>query len=435
MALDVTTTIELLDIGVSSQASSVFSVTRSLTRIDTSKYDGATYYFEVVAYNSSGGPLTVDLMYYYPHDADAAWYVAGSVSVSASTTVTRYRSSAITLSSARNYRLRLPSTDANALRIHAARVIVVQSSATKTRCVVPLLQTATSGYTNADDSSASLITQMSDGWTGGNYGTYWKYDAANMVADTIALELEVVVGTEADGTGSVCLYDLDADSAVTDATFVFNYNTTATNLRKQFTTAALTDGHTYAVRLKGDGSHTSYMSKAALNIDYTYPTKIEVYHRIGGQQSAGTSPASIHYQRHRIDMDGFGDGTVACYFETTGYSANTTLTYWLALSAADSTSARDTNAPYDDYIITRSGAVMLSDGDTTRRRKRMAAFTTIGYSGYDFWVVRPYEGVTLANNAALTVAFIVAVVATSQAPTAPVLSASQLGTDIKVTWT
>ena len=148
--------INIID-GSFSAATSAYATSSEIANIDVSKYTGATYYFEVVASTTSATNGTVSFV-----NATSGATIR-SITING-TAYARYRSTSFSLSSVRDYKVRL-NNEAVGKGLIAARVVILQNnnpiSATQTQIEVGNSQTYTSG-------TAATFTAPK----------YWKYTSS-----------------------------------------------------------------------------------------------------------------------------------------------------------------------------------------------------------------------------------------------------------------
>jgi len=187
--------IEMCSAGLASQTEQV-TFERSKVQLDPTNYDGATYYFEIVTTTPTTTSYNVEL-----YDVTNATVEATIATGTSALTYKRLRSGAWTPAAGNStFAVRIDATtSANDVRIFAARIIVVQANATKTRLQIPLGSYGYSGY-KADATTNASFDEMT-GTTG--YGqTYpahcvlWKKEAAKLatIAAGTPWTLEAVHG-------------------------------------------------------------------------------------------------------------------------------------------------------------------------------------------------------------------------------------------------
>jgi hypothetical protein len=166
-AANVEVSFEMVDPGLSSLAAGSTSFLRTALGLNAADFDGSPeFYFEVVATNSDSSARTVTL-YDVTNSTNRA-----TISVPASTTsLSRLRSSAFSPASGNViYRVVTPqTTNDNQVQVSAARIVVVQTAATKTVVQIPL-----TGY-----EFASKQAEDADGYTSVKVGTTYGQQTAN----------------------------------------------------------------------------------------------------------------------------------------------------------------------------------------------------------------------------------------------------------------
>jgi hypothetical protein len=240
----------------------------TITPLNDGDYDGATYYFEVVFSNSKGSSINASLVNQGTGD------VIKTISMDASQTeFKRKRSTAFSpVSGACNYALKL---DAGVeARVERARIVVVQSSATKTRIQIPLY--ASSQFDAVYGQSYS-VTQYCNKWlkTNSNWDTvasctiegYVKLGTANTTYIGLfnATDNTQVSGAEASG----------GTGYVKSSTFDWS----ASNFH---------DGDEFELRYKVDSQYyANYIYTAYLYMTLTTLNKAEISQEVMGwhQQS------------------------------------------------------------------------------------------------------------------------------------------------------
>ena len=189
--------IELTDIKMSSQSAGSVAFNRSMTSFNTNNYDGVTSYeLEVVAANFDGVARNVSLK-------DSSDVVVGFVSVPGNTfNPTRIKATITPTAGLETYRLELDQTNADGeLNVFAAKLLVNQTNATKTRIYFPLISSDESPN-NQDDSIAAYTTN-SETYDNYEYAVLFERRADKMskIADYNGWELEAVVSTTGTSSG------------------------------------------------------------------------------------------------------------------------------------------------------------------------------------------------------------------------------------------
>jgi hypothetical protein len=148
---------------------------RSRIFLDADHYDGATYYFEIVAKNTDSSAKSV----YFRRTTSTATDHATITVPAGTANFTRYRVSLSVnpLAGKNEYLVRLTQTTSAAqLIVSAARVIVQQTNATKTRIQIPLVQKEHDLYANG---AGRVDTTTSNSYTQGDEDKYslWMKDS------------------------------------------------------------------------------------------------------------------------------------------------------------------------------------------------------------------------------------------------------------------
>jgi len=309
--------IEMLGRGCASSDSAEMTFSRSTVYLNPGNYDGATYYFEIVATNSNA-TYEYDVSLYDATNAS----VKATIPVAASTTYRRFRSSSFSPASGNNsYQLRIEQTAAASnVAVHAARIIIVQVDATKTRIQIPFVgatfnqSSPSDGYQYADMTQSTSYTQGLPShhalWTrtDANWGTVASYDFDILMNinsasyQTSAKLYNVTDSTDVDGTefteyGTTWQYN------------TVNLSTSATNFH---------NGDSFDVRHKtSNATYQSYIGTAFLYVNLTELSKGEVYWRttMCAADSGSTAANNLVYQRVKLETDGYS--SPVCYHEAT----------------------------------------------------------------------------------------------------------------------
>jgi len=297
--------------------------------VDTSKFVSPTFYFESVLYVSS----TSYTIYCELYDKTSGGAVSSSPVSSSSTTVTRVRSGAITLTSGHEFEYYAYKSSSSATaRVYATRLIVVD--------------TTTAGWTKGEEQIeiGDYETTTATSATVLSYQPIYPYNAS--VRDgTVAVYFEATVrSSSSSGTTYVQLYDSTGSSVVTT---VSNAGTTLTRVRSSSIT--LTDAHNYVVRkYSSSSSYTAYVYDAKLIIQQSGTiTKTELYKKTASTQtSTSTSYASCNHQILLTESNLVGSLTF--YYQVTLKSSSASYTAFSRL-----------------YDLTGSSAVSGSEETTT----------------------------------------------------------------------
>lgn len=281
--------IDLIDRGVSSNTSAII-FDRSLYPLTTTDYVGASadYYFEIVAQNTNATTnYTVNLL----GNANA---VLSTVTVPMNTASgTRIRSTAITMpAGTNNLKVRVNATAAaNQVIVFAAKLIIKQTAATKTKLWYPLTHYDHSGYSNAALAQvfSTTSTTLANNLT---YSIQWnRNDALFTDLDSSAYRLEAVMASNnAAGTAQLALHNVTDNAAVASSTIGVTGTTYAWNSIALADSSTFLDSKTYEVRLRSNNAaYTSYLFKAGISISLTNLSKAEIANRLYMRRASATS--------------------------------------------------------------------------------------------------------------------------------------------------
>jgi uncharacterized delta-60 repeat protein len=322
--LDLEVPIEMIDRGVSSQTTEAEHV-RSALKLDEADYDGVTenYYFEIVAKNTD----TEDRSVYLKDVTHGQTKV--TISIPADTAdPTRFRTAFLPVAGDNEYRIALDGTTSDdQLKTFAARIIVVQANAKKTRIQIPLLNHGHSGVSNLTDAGTDNTSSTSYTQSTADRFSIWKKNLSvwGDIAAGSPWTLEAVLrSTNASGTASVSLFN-KTDNAKVAATELTTSSTTPVLTSVDFAGTVTDfgepdgsghDGDEFEVRHKtSSGSYTSSLIRAALYVQLTDLNKGEVYWRFSRKVSA-SSNYTHGYQRVLLTTDNYSKPAV--YHEATG---------------------------------------------------------------------------------------------------------------------
>lgn len=317
-AMNLEVAVEMHAIGLNSDDAAAVLWPHSYNFLDSDSYDGATYYFEIVAYNSHASIAYDVILYDVTNSANKA-----TISVPANSDYTRLRSSSWSPASADTitYGVLVPRTaiDAN-VRVYASRIIVVQSNATKTRIQIPMFSyqirfQATSS--NAESTTSATYTQPTP-----RLYAYYNKDTTTM-ADIASWDLEGIIGSVGSGrTGYVALFDVTDNDQVTGAIISIS-GATNTLVTANFANDAVNfdEGHDFELRLKTDSvPGTAYLQRACLYCNITNLSKAEVYKRVAHSIVATKTGQNYVWCRHLYDASNYS--TPVVYFESTAICAD-----------------------------------------------------------------------------------------------------------------
>ena len=274
-------------------------------------------------YTGGSSPLTVSLVN-QTADPDT---VAATVSVSPTTDAARFRSAAfVPTTGANNYVVRLPSTTKDSLRVYAARIVIVQVAATKTKLQFPLLNANYSVFSSANDNTVAVDsrTEATYGHTTSAYYSKWRHVAANLgtVAAGSSWEFEAILASSA-AVNTVCSLCVDGDTA----TVLASVTSTGTTVMRYVSAFADDDADfandaIFSCYIKGDDTNAAMLQRAALYVKLTPITKVECFLRYSFQIGAGTTAQSYGMQRLRLTTSSYSGDLVAYYSEAVGACAD-----------------------------------------------------------------------------------------------------------------
>lgn len=361
--------IELLDTGIDADTTA-HTFENSRTSLDTGDYDGiVTYSFEIVVESFDSVSRTIDLL-------DSSGTVKASISVPASTALTRRRTTFTPTAGASNYRVKTPAvTLIYDVNIRAARILVTQVNATKTKLYFPLI---------SDYNVSSNVTELQiDGGTGPSWwidpvvGLRWLKDSTNLatVASGNAWTLEAIIASSAAvGTAKVGLVQAGTTTLVTgsDATTTA---TVPTLVSASFANSAtnFTDNSNFQVSTyHTDAATDSLIYKAGIWVKLVNLSKGSVLYRVGRGESvtAGTTVVYRPESRALINTSVFSRPKV--YYEDTAKcsaaSCASTSLYDNSTNDSGTTSptlvTSSTSTPSGTvYARTRSPEITLTSSD------------------------------------------------------------------------
>lgn len=323
--MDLVVTLEMLGATARSETSGQIAFDRSKIHLDPADYDGATYFFEIVATTTAAGVNEDVELYDLTNDTVEATINTGGSAVS----YVRMRSAAFTPTAGDAvYQVRLPQTTAQSdVLVFTARIVVVQSGATKTRLQIPLAAGHYSAQYDATHGEADGTSSTSYAQATPGRFNLWKKEAAKLatIAAGTPWSLEACLSTaNAGATASLGLFNASEDAAVAGAEVT---RTGATNV-DLCTVADFADGASnftdldeFEVRVKtSNASYSARVYTANLYVRLTSLTKAQVHTRIGRAYS-GTGGDNIAHQRITHDEAQWSTGTT-WYFEATASDAS-----------------------------------------------------------------------------------------------------------------
>ena len=307
-------------------------------RLDTSKYNNATYYFEAVLSVSAGTG-------YASLFNTAGAEVSGAEVTTTATSATRVRSSAISPTTD-TYTERLKASSGQTTTKYSSRIIVIQEAAeiTDTETQIKL--------TTYERTSTSTSYEL----LGINYG-YFNYNSTKWDG-SLSVYFEGTLKTSA-GTGYLALRDLTAGGEVSNS----EITTTSTSYSRVRSSAlSLTSGRLHVPVIKNSGAGTTTVSDARIIVQQT------------GTISKTEAWLLINFGTHSI---------VSSSYVRSGHLINYTSANWSASSIAwyhDGQVYSDgSNTHYSDiYKVTDASALSgseISSSATGSANVRSSALT------------------------------------------------------------
>jgi len=328
MAMKLQQVFDYLDRGVASDTS-ILTFERSKVQLNTNDFDGATYYWEIIASSQSPAtPITVQLI------NNAGSVISSIVIPAALASQTRIRSASFSPTAGSNaYRIKTPATTLNqGIKIYHARIIIKQTNATKTRVFIPLLNADSDGYGGTIQytdltSSASYVQANAD-----YYGIWTRDDSryATMGAGNIWI-LEVTLWRSGGTSVQAALFN-KTDNAMVTGTELTTTSTAPVLLTVSFASSAgnFHNLDNYEIRIKGSGGASCRISRASLSLALTSISKTETYLRFCryvdtyGNIRAGQRILyeATDFDTHTCYHEGIGndiaDGRNPCMFDDNG---------------------------------------------------------------------------------------------------------------------
>jgi hypothetical protein len=398
----------MVDLGLKSDNGGMTIFGRTMTTLDTGAYDGSpAYFFEVVAQNTSGAPYAVSL-----YDVNDSINPVASVTIPAATTYTkRVRASWTPNSGANTYQVAIAQTGAvGDVIVYSARMLVQQTSATKTKIYIPLISGGSldSSFKDYEDGHvvhakipAAYDNMYDTAWTGALLPSpLWKKQSTNFasLAAGAPWTFEVVGGAR-NGTSLVyfALYNESTGNVVAGSEVSTNDPTTQSVLLSASlanNAANFSDGDSFSVRWKSAGDGVE-LGHAGLWVTLTSLSKGEVYYRVGNtfELHAFADTFFMHAQRALVDLSAYSNpvayleasgetaagagNTVSLYDDGTNDSSTVTVNDSLGgggnLSGATLVAGSTLTLPIVNAAYLRSPAITL----TTNHRY----FAVFGYDG------------------------------------------------------
>lgn len=310
--------IEMIDRGISSRDLTSHIFTRSLTRIDTTDYDGTvSYNLELTATNSDSVSKTIELL-------DTNDSVLATISVPGSTIdITRFETSFSLSAGAHTLKLRLAATSlTEMLTVPAARILISQDGATKTRIYFPLLASS-QGATSEDETALMAFSNNTSYDSLPEAMPYVRNALAlSRISEYNAWRMDVITYADTGVEGVLKLENLNAGAAVGNLeTEIRNNSPKLVQIPIQEGVAQFTTGnenHRYEPQLKctsGCGLGAVHLLKAGLWVRLEDLTKLQVAYRTGGGADMIFSDTDLTNFRSKLDLSKFSSPQI--FFQAT----------------------------------------------------------------------------------------------------------------------
>jgi hypothetical protein len=408
---------EMLQRPFASVAAGAWTVLSSLTYFDPSWFDGATYYFEITYHNHHAtNDYHVHLVDHSNADAELTY-----VNCTANTTAneTRVRSASFTPATGKHkYAIQFVQTAVDSqIEVFDARIVIVQAAATKTRLQFPIYSEAAeataaiteqargsrnyTSYAVSAETSMQLIHKHGQHATL-NGSTPWTFEA-------------VLAASEAATIGYAQLRNF------TDTTYVTASEVSVTGVTPDVVDVSISDtatnfedgtGHDFDCAIKSSSAtYYCYAYKANLYVSISPIVSGEVWLR----NAHNLVQTQAHYcQRGRSKVDTNSYSNPVMYFEASGYCDQDIEGIVLYTTGTN-----------DAGIGSATSIVGLNFGTgTTRKLMRSSQITNIT-DGYRIIGYKPATTPAAFTHGRLIVAF----------TSGPTIQASQVSTDIQVSWT
>jgi parallel beta-helix repeat protein len=315
--------LEMVDLGLATERqrgsqAATSDFTRSSIYLDPDNYDGATYYFEVVAKNTDSANRTVCLKCTNNNTIYAQILVeAGTAEYTRKRVLWNPASPAVGKNA---YLVTLDKTSADGdLIVQTARIVVQQTDATKTRIQIPLVQSghdesaAPGGY--VDGVTSTIYAQGDER----NY-SLWQKETSKYgeLRGSSPWTLEAVLGNSwFFGTTSAALHT--SSGTLIPGTEISNTGVVSRLVDVSFSDSTIhfTNGESFEIRIKNAGPRQAQLASGArLYVSLTDLNRAEVLYRVG-RRTEGTIPSQMVEQRILFDAGLFS--SPRAYFEASGF--------------------------------------------------------------------------------------------------------------------
>jgi hypothetical protein len=313
-----------------------------------------TIYFEAVLAMTAGGGTAYAELY---NNTDGAT-VSSSELTSTSATAERLRSGALTLTTAKDYKVRIKSSAGTVTaRIYAARLIFVQTGT--------IVATETVWDFGGEDTTTG--TSYADTAQHGRY-----YHDTNFLDGTVATYFEANISPSVSGsTARAQLHD--GTSAVTSSEVTLTGTTTDTRVRSSAIT--LSHGSTYKIQDAVDSNTGRTRGARIIILQTATPTKTVSFYAIKTSRQTANNTGLVRTSKRLWDEDEWSVGDTDIYHEgwastSSGVdTATTSITNSLGtVNSITSTAATPTRQISGELALTDNdeldGHVANSDGSS-----------------------------------------------------------------------
>ena len=310
--------IELADMNLLSGTSAkVFDETR--TSFDTNDYDGnPSYFFEVVAQNNDTVARTISLV-----DSASNTVFGSTITLVASAApITRYRVAITPSVGINNYRVQFSATGSSTdLRLYAARILVKQTAATKTKIYIPLASNDFDAGTS-EVANTTATSDVNNNFSFSRNDSVWKKNLAAPAfqGSSVQYFFEAVLSGSSGHSSKAALYEFDTQNQVPASLISTAAGAPDMQVSSAFdeTSAGfnLSGVRMYEVKFFSDTSgYSAHIYKAGLWVKIQGLTSGEVYYRVG---KGNTTTVVQGDQRVLLDTGVFSNPSI--YHEAVGLS-------------------------------------------------------------------------------------------------------------------
>ena len=333
--------------GCSSSSTTAITFTRTRISLDDGDYDGATYYWEIIAKNvNATTAYTVELRNGVTTNA--------SIEIAANTsTITRFRSGSFApVSGANNYDIYTPQTAAiDDVVIYVSRIIVQQTDPTKAKIQFPLCAAyvTTAGPNNQ---AIDIRGSTTYGQTNIQFYSYFKKNesAFAYIGNGNVWTFSVTIAGGTGDTAYASLFD-SSGNQISDSE-VSTTSTSPTLLSVDFSNTAVNFDNNDLIEIKLKVNPYVLIGciiyQAYLYLDLNGLNKTEVYYRVGGGYFS--SSAEIPNGRMYYDAAKFATQDAVYHVATGRETTSGTVSIGLREDADDSGTA-DSDLAGSDIVF------------------------------------------------------------------------------------